>query len=347
MKYSKMRRLLISFTLALGISSPLITAHADQVVTIYSADGLKDGSPNWFGTLFDDFTKQTGIKVQYVEAGSGVVVNRVLAEKANPQADVLVTLPPFIQKAASMGLLQPMHPAAEKAIPADTRAGNGMWFPLVNNYACWIYNSEKLSQAPQSYSALIDSTFKNRLQYSTPGQAGDGTAVMLMAFHLLGTEDKGFDFLKKLQVNNVGPSASTGRLAGLVNKGELLVANGDVQMNFAQMRADKNMRIFFPQAPDGKRYTLSLPYDIGLVKGAPNSEAGRKLIDFLLSKEAQEQVSGLAGGFPVRTDVKASGDNAIALNKLMQGVVVWNPNWNDVAKNLDGNVARWHQITGS
>ena len=42
----------------------------DNVVTIYSADGLHDGTPSWFGNQFDAFTKATGIKVQYVEAGS-------------------------------------------------------------------------------------------------------------------------------------------------------------------------------------------------------------------------------------------------------------------------------------
>jgi 2-aminoethylphosphonate transport system substrate-binding protein len=55
--------------------------------------------------MFKDFTAKTGIRVQYVEGGSGVVVNRVMAERANPQADVLVTLPPFIQQAAAAGRL--------------------------------------------------------------------------------------------------------------------------------------------------------------------------------------------------------------------------------------------------
>jgi len=47
---------------------------ASGVVTIYSADGLHDGTPSWYGNQFAAFTKATGIKVQYVEAGSGGVV---------------------------------------------------------------------------------------------------------------------------------------------------------------------------------------------------------------------------------------------------------------------------------
>ena len=47
---------------------------AEGVVTIYAADGLHDGDPSWFGNQFDAFTKATGIKIQYVEAGSSGVV---------------------------------------------------------------------------------------------------------------------------------------------------------------------------------------------------------------------------------------------------------------------------------
>lgn len=97
----------------------------------------------------------------------------------------------------------------------------------MNNYLTFIYNSQLLKSAPASWQDLLDSRYKNKLQYSTPGQAGDGTAVMLQAFHSLGGKDAGFAYLGKLQANNVGPSASTGKLTALVNKGELYVANGD------------------------------------------------------------------------------------------------------------------------
>ncbi len=57
---------------------------------------------------------------------------------------------------------------------------------------------------------------------------------------------RAFAYLKKLQANNLGPSASTGKLTALVNKGEIYVANGDMQMNLAQMRDNPNVRVFFP-----------------------------------------------------------------------------------------------------
>ena len=53
-----------------------------DTVTVYSADGLA----TWYEPQFDRFTKDTGISVNLVEAGSGEVVSRVEKEQSNPQA---------------------------------------------------------------------------------------------------------------------------------------------------------------------------------------------------------------------------------------------------------------------
>jgi len=342
-----MRRLsMLLSAAALGVLAAA-PALAQEVVTIYAADGLRDGKPSWFDTQFDAFTKQTGIKVQYIESGSGEVVNRIEREKTNTQADVIVTLPPFMQKAAADGMLEAYNAPEASAIPADTRDAQGRYYPLVNNYFCFIYNGSALQAAPKSFSDLLDPKYKGKIQYSTPGQAGDGTALMVLTFHALGGKDQAFDYLKKLQANNVGPSSSTGKLAAKVNKGELYVANGDVQMNFAQMSDNPNLRIFWPADANGQRATLSLPYYIALVKGAPHSASGKKLIDFLLSKNAQETVSTLARGLPARSDVKPTDENYQKIHGFMEGVKVITPDWNSVLQDLSKDVARWHEVTGS
>jgi 2-aminoethylphosphonate transport system substrate-binding protein len=322
-------------------------AFAEDVVTVYSADGLKDGSPSWYQTEFDAFTKATGIKVQYVEGGSGVVVERVAKEKSNPQADLLVTLPPFIQKAAADGLLQASTPEGADQIPAGSKDAGGQYYALVNNYMNFIYNADKLGAAPKTFEDLLDPKFKGKIQYSTPGQAGDGTAVMVQVNHAFGSKEAGFAYMEKLQANNVGPSSSTGKLTALVNKGELLVANGDLQMNLAQMAQNPNIKVFWPAGPDGVRSTFALPYYAGLVNGAPHAEAGKKLLAFLLSKQAQEQVSVLAQGMPVRSDVQPTDENFKNAQGMMQGVTIWNPDWAKVLNELQADVAKWHTATGS
>jgi len=338
-----MRTLLAAALTLAAFVAPAPVFADSSVVTIYAADGLHDGKGSWFETQFDAFTKATGVKVQYIEGGSGGVVERVAKEKSNPQADVLVTLPPFVQRASAEGLLQSFKPDASGMIDG----ASDQYVPLVNNYMNFIYNGAVLKDAPKSYDDLLASQFKGKIQYSTPGQAGDGTAVMLQVIHAFGGRDAGFDYLKKLQDNNVGPSSSTGKLTALVNKGELYVANGDLQMNMSQMADNPNIRVVFPAGPNGERSTLALPYYIGLVAGGPNTENGKKLIDFLLSKDAQSTVSAVAIGVPVRKDVVPTDANFAKLNEALQGVTVWTPDWTEVLKNLPADVARWRQATGS
>src|ERR1700757_5529348 len=123
-----MKSLLSALLVAVSFAGP--APAASDVVPIYAADGLHDGKGSWFETQFDAFTEATGVKVQYVEGGSGGVVERAPKEKSNPQADVLVTLPPFIQRAEAEGLLQKFAPTAAAAIDGGTDA----YQPLVNNY---------------------------------------------------------------------------------------------------------------------------------------------------------------------------------------------------------------------
>lgn len=335
----KLSRLALLSLFALT-SSPV---WADGVVTVYSADGLHDGDNSWYQSQFAAFTKATGIKVQYVEGGSGAIVERLAKERTNPQADVLVTVPPFIQRAAKEQLLATFTPQGSAQIPG----ANDRYAPLVNNYLTFIYNSQLLKSAPASWQDLLDSRYKNKLQYSTPGQAGDGTAVMLQAFHSLGSKDAGFEYLGKLQANNVGPSASTGKLTALVNKGELYVANGDLQMNLSQMARNPNVKIFWPADDKGERSALALPYTIGLVQNGPNSENGKKLINFLLDKPAQSSVSARSWGLPVRSDVAPDDANFKAAKAALDGVKSWEPNWDDVAVSLSADIARWHKVTDS
>ncbi|MGW0879502.1 2-aminoethylphosphonate ABC transporter substrate-binding protein [Streptomyces sp. NPDC002671] len=337
------------------LATPLLTACGGsssssdaKAVTVYSADGLKgENGDGWYDKVFADFTKQTGIKVKYVEGGSGEMVQRALREKSNPQADVLVTLPPFIQQADSKGLLEKYEPKDSVQVSGGDKAVDSTWTSVVNNYFGFVYNKKELKQAPKTWDELLGGKYKNKLQYSTPGVAGDGTAVLIKAIHDFGGKEQALAYLKKLQANNVGPSASTGKLAPKVDKGELLVANGDVQMNYAQSKDMPNLGIWFPAGKDGKPTTFALPYAAGLVTKAPHSENGKKLLDFMLAQKQQQEVSEIGGGFSARQDVKATDANAVALTKLMDGVDIFAPDWNDIDKNLTSYVEDWKSATGS
>ncbi|WP_030760415.1 2-aminoethylphosphonate ABC transporter substrate-binding protein [Streptomyces sp. NRRL F-2664] len=339
--------LTVSLT-ACGGSSAADSRAAEKVVTVYSADGLKgEKGDGWYDRVFADFTRKTGIEVKYVEGGSGEMVQRAVRERTNTQADVLITLPPFIQQADGKGLLQSYVPRGADQVNGADKSTEGKWTSVVNNYFGFVHNKKELPEAPRTWEELLDARYKGRLQYSTPGVAGDGTAVLIKAMHDFGGKEPAMDYLKKLQANNVGPSSSTSKLAPKTDKGELLVANGDVQMNFAQSKSMPNLGIWFPARQGGRPTTFALPYAAGLVDKAPHAENGRKLLDHLLGEEAQRLVSEVGGGFPARTDVKPTDANAVELTRLMSGVEVFEPDWADIDKNFTAYVDAWKSATGS
>ncbi|MEU2787761.1 2-aminoethylphosphonate ABC transporter substrate-binding protein [Streptomyces sp. NPDC007100] len=318
-------------------------------ITVYSADGLRgEKGDGFYDRVFADYEKKTGVKVNLVESGSGAAVQRLAREKANTKADIVVTLPPFIQQADGKGLLDTYRPKGEERVAAADKDPNGKWTAVVNNYFCFIYNKQQLKQPPRTWQDLTDARFKNKLQYSTPGVAGDGTAVVVKALHDFGGQGPAMEFLKKLQANNVGPASSTGQLAPKTDKGELLVANGDVQMNYANTKSMPNQGIFFPAAgPGAKPSTFALPYAAGLVKNAPHAAQAKKFLDHLLSPEVQKQVSAVGGGFAARTDITPTDRNAAELAKIMDGVEIFRPDWNDIDKNLSAYIDAWKAATGS
>ncbi|MFA4083365.1 2-aminoethylphosphonate ABC transporter substrate-binding protein [Mycobacteroides salmoniphilum] len=309
-------------------------------VMVYSADGLDP----WYKARFAEFTQSTGISVNLVEAGSAEVVSRVAKEKANPQADMLVTLPPFIQKAASSGLLAPVG-VDVSAVADNNKDRDGQYVAIVDNYLTFIANpAAGLTDA--RWEDFLHPRFKGKLQYSTPGQAGDGTAMLVLLQHLMGDQGA-FDYLGRLQHNNVGPSSSTGKLQPKVSNAELWLANGDVQMNLASIREDRsNFSVFIPATNDGVRSTVSLPYVAGITKGATHVENAKKLLDFLLSVGVQQTVSRDARGMPVRADVKPEvGPNTPA--RVLDGVNIWHPDWSQVLDTLDASLIAYQKATGS
>ncbi|MEV6768192.1 2-aminoethylphosphonate ABC transporter substrate-binding protein [Nocardia sp. NPDC051030] len=313
-----------------------------KTVTVYSADGVGD----WYKTQFAKFKDQTGISVNLVEAGSAEVVNRVDKEQSNPQADVVVTLPPFMQKADKSGLLQTSG-VDLAAYPASDKDANGKWVTLAGNYLCFIANPS-VESTKLTWDDLLKTDYKGKIQYSTPGQAGDGTAVLILLQQLMGKQGA-LDYLTKLQANNVGPSSSTGKLQAKVDKGEILVANGDVQMNLATIKEKgSKFSVFFPAAADGKTSTVALPYLMGLAKGAPHSASGKKLMEYLLAADAQKALTD-AMAVSARTDLKdaPAAAGSVSPASLVKNVEVLHPDWNKVLEDLDADVAAYTKATGS
>lgn len=201
---------------------------------------------------------------------SGAVWERLDDGQPLAPANLLVTLPPFIQKAERAGLLQETG-VDTTGISSELMGPGGIYVPIVKTALSFIAGPAA-DPAPASWEDLLSPRFKGRLQYSTPGEAGDGTAVLILLKHLMG-EQGALDYLAKLNRNNVGPAASTASLQPKVSSGELLEPHRrrPDEPGRHQGRVEK-FGIFFPAMPDGRRTTVSLPHVAGVTATSKQPE---------------------------------------------------------------------------
>src|SRR5690242_4693681 len=77
-----LRQAALSLLLIASVAPP--GAHAAETLNAYSI-----WPENWARPMFEEFEKATGIKVNFVRFSSGEALTRIIAEKGNPQVDVL------------------------------------------------------------------------------------------------------------------------------------------------------------------------------------------------------------------------------------------------------------------
>jgi len=102
------------------------------------------------------------------------------------------------------------------------------------------------------------------------------------------------------------------------------------------LAAGEEGAISFAASPSGARETIVIPYFIARLKGGHDPQNAAKLIDFLLSRPAQEALPALAWALPARTGITPAGGHFAALEKCLQGVTVYVPNWHRARKSLEG-----------
>ncbi|HXX39887.1 MAG TPA: 2-aminoethylphosphonate ABC transporter substrate-binding protein [bacterium] len=319
------------------LASTTMAGTAAGVVTLYTADGLDD----YYAKVIPIFENQYGVKVNTFTAGTGAVANRLALEKDHPAADVAVQYPPFTQADAKQGLFAAYTPAEASALPAAQKDPQGRWYAFMGDVSSWIYNPSLVRQPPVTFSDLLRSELRGRVAYSNPATADDGQLVV-QTLATVWDKDRAFNFLKQLEPSVKFHTQGTSYLDVLVSRGEVYVANGDLQMDLSdQINQSMNIRVVFLRADASSMpVAIAAPGTVSLVAGAPHQEAGQRLVAFLISKVAQQHVTDVYG-IPVRSDVPATDARAKAVMNAMKGVRVLYLDWDTVSSNLKAWNAEW------
>ena len=270
--------------------------------------------------IFKEFEKRSGMKVLAVydteETKSTGVVNRLIAEARQPQADVFLSgdpVRPFLL--IKRGLVQPYPSPAAASVPAHFRAPDGTWTGSAARARILLVNKEKVSAAemPKSVRDLAAPRWKGQTALANP-LFGTTTMHVAALFGAWG-EDKGRAFLDDLKTNQVRIASSNGEVKRLITAGEVAFGLCDTDDAAEALHDGAPVEVVYPDQ-DGIG-TLVMPTAVVLMKG-PHPDAGQALVDWLVSAEVDKRMAELAAHMPLRADIQVPGVRSASSFRSMQ-----------------------------
>lgn len=236
------------------------------------------------------------IELEVIKMGSGDVINRVDAESANPQADVIWSIggEPLEQNS---DLLEAYEPADWDMIEDVYKVGTN-WLPYTGIMNVFIVNTDMLSESeyPQTWPELGEDRFEGSVATARADQSGSSYMQLANVMAIYGEEDEGWDVYRSM-MENFFISSSSGAVPRYVNDGEAAV--GITLEDNAQRFVDGGGPVAIVYPEDG---AIAAPDGIAIIKGAPNPEGAQMFVDWALSSRVQNFLVTEMGRRPVRVD---------------------------------------------
>jgi len=264
-----------------GCSSP------DEVVVYVSEDQV------FSEPILRDFQQETGISVRAVydteEAKGTGVMNRLLAEKNNPQADVYWANEPIRAELLKQeGVTTPYVSDSSRTIPDRFKDPDGYWTGFSARARVFVVHN-RVEQAPEGIEAYTDPDWQGNGIIANP--LFGTTTTHIAALYTLWGEEKLSEFLNELSSNQIPLSTSNGESADMVASGAYDFSLVDTDDAVSRQRQGRPVHMVYPDKQDEGIGTLILPNAVMLIHGSSNAENGKKLIDYLLSRETERKLA--------------------------------------------------------
>jgi iron(III) transport system substrate-binding protein len=271
--------------------------------------------------VLDQFHQRTGLPVapKYdTEADKSVsLYQELVSEKNRPRCDVfwnneiLSTL-----RLQRRELLEPYDSPSAKPYPAEAKAADHTWHAFATRARVLVVNTRLVAEKerPRSLLDLTDARWKGRVVMARP-QFGTSATQAACLFEVLGGE-RARKYYRDLKANEVQIAPGNKPVAEWVGQGRtplgqvVSVGVTDTDDAMAEVRAGHDVAIVYPDrdAPaDGRLGTLFIPNTVAIIKGGPNSDGARRLVDYLLSAEVEKRLAESEScQVPLNPEVKAT-----------------------------------------
>ena len=263
--------------------------------------------------LYKMFEKQTGIKVNVIEAKDDALIKRLESEGAKSPADVFITVDAArIQRAMDKNLFQPIKSKLlEDTIPEKLRDKNNNWFGLTKRARVLAVTKDSpiLKDLP-TYEDLANPKYKDQLMVRSSTSVYNQSLMSAMIIHH--GEEFAINWAKGI-VDNLARDPKGGdrdqAKAVAVGLGSVAILNtyyfgALTKGDESDKEALSKLTLYFPKFKNGGTH-INISAG-GVTKYAKNKENGIKFIEFLLSKEAQEVFAKGNFEYPVSKDAKVA-----------------------------------------
>ncbi|CAG1772256.1 Putative 2-aminoethylphosphonate-binding periplasmic protein [uncultured bacterium] len=304
-------------------------SYAGNEVVVYTSEDKIFSEP-----VLQQFEKKTGIKIRVIydteETKSTGLVNRLIAEKNNPQADVFWSGEPVRPVLIKIkGLTTPYVSSAAADISKIYKDTEGHWTGFSARARIILYNSSLVSMDERPLSILDLAKPRWRDQVAIANPLFGTTSVHMAALFIILGDEKARKFMNDLKANGVKIVSSNSEVRRLVARGEVKVGITDTDDANVAVREGSAVKIVYPD--ESGMGTLIMPNMVCLIKNSPNQENGKKLIDYLVSSEVEKSLAfAMCAQMPLRHYVQTPAD--VLTIAAIKGMDI---NYHDVAVKLD------------
>ncbi|MGI9481097.1 MAG: putative 2-aminoethylphosphonate ABC transporter substrate-binding protein [Hyphomicrobiales bacterium] len=267
---------------AFGISAPQATAGELTVYTAVEAEDLK--------RYAETFNKaHPDVKIKWVRDSTGIVTAKLLAEKNNPQADVVWGLAATsLLLLKSEGMLEPYAPTGVEMLDKKfvDKSNPPTWTGMDAWVASVCYNTVEAKKAgltpPTSWKDLTKPMYKGHVIMPNPNSSGTGFLDVSSWLQMFG-EDDGWKFMDALHENIARYTHSGSKPCKLAAAGEIPIGVSFAFRGAKSKAKGAPLEIIVPS--EGVGWDMEAT---AIVAGTGNIEDAKKLVDWSVTKEANE-----------------------------------------------------------
>jgi iron(III) transport system substrate-binding protein len=249
------------------------------------------------------------IDVQWVDMGSQEVLDRVRAEKDNPQADVWFGAPAeAFDRATREKLLDPYIPTWSNAVSVEARENNDHWYGTYLTPEVIAYNTEAVTaaQAPKDWDDVLDPKWKGKLLIRDPIASGTMRAIfgaiIARSVARTGSPESGYEWLRKLDANTREYVLNPTLLYQKLGRQEGIITLWDMP-DIATLEQRTRIPVGYVIPSSG---TPVLVDGIAIVKGTKHPKEAKLYYEFVTTPEALKAAAEQFLRIPARTDIPVS-----------------------------------------